>query len=116
MNICIYLIDKIQSEFYLYEHLDYFELTSCSEKDSNEDYSVLNMNIKDDRFKALTENTRAVEAELLAIEKREDFLNTEYAKKYLSKESAESNKQNKTLIKEIIDKIYEEGKKEIEGE
>jgi len=50
MNICISLIDKVQSEFYLYEHLDYFELTSCSEKDSNEDYSVLNMNIKDDRL------------------------------------------------------------------
>ena len=29
---------------------NYFELTSCSEKDSNEDYSVLNMNIKDDRL------------------------------------------------------------------
>jgi hypothetical protein len=24
MNICISLIDKVQSEFYLYEHLDYF--------------------------------------------------------------------------------------------
>ena len=72
--------------------------------------------MKEDRYKALTEKTRGIEAELIAIEKREDLLNTEYAKKYLSKESADSNKQNKTLIKEIIDKIYAEGKKEIEGE
>ena len=77
---------------------------------------VRDMNIKDDRYKALTEKTRAIEAELIAIEKREDLIETDYAKKYLSKESAESGKQNKTLIKEIIDNIFAEGKKEIEGE
>lgn len=49
MNICISLIDKVQSEFYLYEHLDYFEFTSYTEKDSDKLYASLKMNINDDR-------------------------------------------------------------------
>ena len=50
MNICISLIDKVQSEFYLYEHLDYFELNSCTEEYSSKGYQLLKMDIKDDRL------------------------------------------------------------------
>ena len=50
MNTCISLIDKVQSEFYLYEHLDYFELTSCTEENPSGIYPLLKMDIKDDRF------------------------------------------------------------------
>ena len=96
--------------------LEIHEIEDEEAAKENAEKVVREMNMKEDRYKALTEKTRGIEAELIAIEKREDLLNTEYAKKYLSKESADSNKQNKTLIKEIIDKIYEKGKKEIEGE
>ena len=50
MNTCISLIDKVQSEFYLYEHLDHFELSSCTKLNSNRIYPSVTMNIKDDRL------------------------------------------------------------------
>jgi hypothetical protein len=50
MNICISLINKVQSEFYLYEHLDYFKLTSYTEENPNIISPSLTMYIKDDRF------------------------------------------------------------------
>lgn len=50
INICISLINKVQSEFYLYEHLDYFELTSYTEENPNIISPSLTMYIKDDRL------------------------------------------------------------------